>query len=136
MRVHTILIVDDHQGTREGLAQYLELEGYATLSATSAEDGLTRLEEGAPDLVLLDVNLPGMDGLEMLAQLRGRGSTVKVIMMSGEATIAKAVEATRLGALDFLVKDGDLDPVRGRVLITLRNALDPVGIDDFVTQFK
>ena len=117
-----IVVVDDEKSIRDTLALILEAEGYAVRTAGSAEDGLALLEEHRADLVILDVRLPGMNGLEALAQITSKDDRTDVIMVSGHATLSDAVEATRLGAFDFLQKPLNRD----RVLITARNALAKV----------
>jgi DNA-binding NtrC family response regulator len=113
-----ILIVDDDPGTLQSLSRALALEGMTALSASSASRALERLEEGV-DAVLSDVVMPEMDGLTLLARLRERAPDLPVVLMSGQATLETAVQATRLGALDFVEKPVSLD----RLLLTLRNAL-------------
>jgi DNA-binding NtrC family response regulator len=117
-----IVVVDDERSIRDTLALILEAEGYAVRTAGSAEDGLALLEEHRADLVILDVRLPGMSGLEALAQIASKDDRTDVVMISGHATLSDAVEATRLGAFDFLQKPLNRD----RVLITVRNALAKV----------
>jgi DNA-binding NtrC family response regulator len=114
-----ILIVDDDPGTLESLSRAFALEGYTTVTAGSAGRALERLESEAIDAVLSDVVMPEMDGLALLGALRERATAPPVVLMSGEATIATAVRATQLGALDFVEKPVSLD----RLLLTLRNAL-------------
>jgi two-component system nitrogen regulation response regulator NtrX len=118
--VRQILIIDDEKNIRTQLSGLLADEGYRTFTAESAERGVELLQEEAPNLVLLDVCLPGMDGLELLAKIRDGGSEVPAIVMSGHATIETAVRATKLGAFDYLEKP--LDP--GRLLVAVRNALE------------
>ncbi len=118
MKPH-LLIVDDDAGTLQSLARALALEGYTTLSASSAARALERLAEEPVDAVLSDVVMPGMDGLQLLQKLRELAPHVPVVLMSGQASIETAVQATRLGALDFVEKPVSLD----RLLLTLRNAL-------------
>jgi two-component system nitrogen regulation response regulator NtrX len=115
-----ILIVDDEENIRKSLKMILEYEGYTFLEAEDGEQGLDIVEETVGlDLVLLDVKLPGKDGLEVLAEIRKRPYSPEVIMISGHGTIQTAVEATKLGAFDFLEK-----PLhRDRVLLSIRNAL-------------
>ena len=115
-----ILIVDDEKNIRVQLAGLLGDEGYKTVAVGSAEEGLARVSENAPDLVLLDMMLPGMTGLEALERIRGAGEDMPVILMSGQATVETAVKATKLGAFDYLEKP--LDPER--LLVTVRNALE------------
>ncbi len=115
-----ILVVDDEENIRKSLRMILEYEGYEFFEAATGEEALEKLEETvALDLILLDIKMPGKDGLEVLAELKQRPYTPDVIMISGQGTIQAAVEATKLGAFDFLEK-----PLhRERVLLTIRNAL-------------
>lgn len=106
----TVLIIDDEAAIRESLAGILEDEGFAPLSAASAEEGLQVLEEKDVSVVLLDIWMPGMDGLEALKQIRRRYD-LPVIMISGHGTIETAVEATRNGAYDFIEKPLSYDKV-------------------------
>jgi DNA-binding NtrC family response regulator len=114
-----LLIVDDDQGTLASLSRAFALEGYTTLTATSARRALERLQEEPVDAVLSDVVMPEMDGIEFLATLKERAPDVPVVLMSGQATLETAVKATRLGALDFVEKPVGLE----RLLLTLKNAL-------------
>src|SRR5690349_11626609 len=98
----------------------LEYEGYDFIGAATGQEGLALAEREAPDLVLLDVKMPGMDGLEVLDRLRAMNETLPVVVISGHGTISTAVEATKKGAFDFIEK-----PLASeRVLVTIRNALD------------
>src|SRR5205085_5287366 len=117
-----ILVVDDEKGVREALRQLLEYEGFEVKLATSGNEGLETYGEFHPHLVLLDVNTAGMDGLETLSKLRELDRSAQIVMISGHGTIATAMEATRLGAYDFLEKPLDTD----RILLTLRNALQHI----------
>jgi two-component system nitrogen regulation response regulator NtrX len=114
-----ILVVDDEKNIRRTLRMVLSSEGFDVMVAASAEEGLARLEREAADVVLLDVNLPGIDGLEMLRALKRSDPDRMVVMISGAASVATAVEATREGAFDFLEKPLS----RERVLVAVRNAL-------------
>jgi two-component system nitrogen regulation response regulator NtrX len=116
-----ILVVDDEENIRKSLKMILEYEGYSLLEASNGEDALDIVQETVGlDLVLLDIKMTGRDGLEILAEIKGRPSSPEVIMISGQGTIQAAVEATKLGAFDFLEK-----PLhRERVLLSIRNALD------------
>ncbi len=116
-----ILVVDDEENIRKSLKMILEYEGYSLLEASNGEDALDIIQETVGlDLILLDIKMTGRDGLEILAEIKGRPSSPEVIMISGQGTIQTAVEATKLGAFDFLEK-----PLhRERVLLSIRNALD------------
>ncbi len=116
----TILITDDEERIRSALAEILEFEGYAIEHAASGTEALKKLQSNAFDLMFLDVKMKGMDGFEVLEALNEQEITVPVIMLTGHGTIEMAVQATRLGAYDFLQKPPDLN----RLLITVRNALD------------
>src|SRR4051812_11005708 len=115
-----ILVIDDEAGIRDSLKMTLEYEGYEVIGASSGQEGLALAERDAPDLVLLDVKMPGMDGLEVLDRLRAMNETLPVVVVSGHGTISTAVEATKKGAFDFIEKPFASD----RVLVSLRNALD------------
>lgn len=114
-----ILVVDDEAGIRESLAGILADENFAPLTAASGEEALSLLEREAADLVLLDIWMPGADGLEILARLRELYPRLPVIMISGHGTIETAVQATRLGAYDFIEKPLSYD----KVILAINNAL-------------
>lgn len=114
-----ILIVDDEPGIRQSLKGVFEDEGFATESVSSGEECLKKIAEAAFDLVLLDIWLPGIDGIETLRQVRELSPSTRVIMISGHATIATAVAATKLGAYDFIEKPFSLE----HTLLITRNAL-------------
>ena len=114
-----LLVVDDEAGIRESLSSILIDEGYHVESVGSAEEALERAAAGDLEVVLLDVWLPGMDGLEALSRLQAAARPPAVIMISGHGTIETAVRATKLGAFDFLEKPLSLD----RTLILIKNAM-------------
>src|SRR2546428_8123460 len=114
-----ILIVDDEPGIRQSLKGVFDDEGFATETVSSGEECLKKIEQDLYDLVLLDIWLPGIDGLETLRRLREISPRTHVIMISGHATIATAVSATKLGAYDFIEKPLSLE----HTLLTARNAL-------------
>lgn len=114
-----ILVVDDEEGIRDTLRLILEYEGYEYIEAADGTSALSLLTEEKPDLLLLDIKMPGMDGLELLRRLKEEGIDTQVVVISGHGTIATAVEATRLGAFDFLEKPLE----REKLLLVIRNAL-------------
>ncbi|MBN1504310.1 MAG: sigma-54-dependent Fis family transcriptional regulator [Candidatus Eisenbacteria bacterium] len=104
----TILIVDDQETTRHFLSKALAEEGYSVVSADTGQAGLARAKEEDPDLVLLDLRLPDMTGLNVLEQMREQGSSACVIIMTAYGDVESAVGAMRLGACDFIVKPVNL----------------------------
>ena len=115
----TILIVDDEEGIRASLGGILEDEGYKTLFAVDGVEALAMARQEVPDLVLLDIWMPRMDGLETLQKLKELYPGLIVIMMSGHGTIETAVRSTKLGAYDFIEKPLSLE----KVIISVNNAL-------------
>ena len=117
---HTILIVDDEKEIRNSLSGVLQDEGYDTLTASGGEDALRVVREDAVEVVLLDVALPDIDGMEVLRRVMELGPDVPVIMISGNATMDVAVESVKLGAYHFIEKP--LSPEK--VLLTIKRALE------------
>ncbi len=122
MSPRRVLVVDDERGIRDALKQVLEYEEIEVQTCASGHEAVRVYPEFQPQLVFLDVKMEGMDGLETLKKLRELDSQAQVVMISGHGTIQTAVEATQLGAYDFLEKPLDTD----RILLTLRNALQHV----------
>jgi two-component system nitrogen regulation response regulator NtrX len=121
-----ILVVDDEAEIRRSVRMILEYEGYDVQEASSGPEGLALLEREPPDLVFLDIKMPGMDGLEALEKFRHVNEALPVVIISGHGTVSTAVEATKLGAFDFIEK-----PLASeRVLVTIRNALDQTRLQD------
>ena len=116
----TILIVDDEESIVETLTGIFEDEGYEVVSASSGEKALEYFDDLSPEVVLLDVWMPGMDGIETLKMIRGKNSEVSIIMISGHSTIDTAVQAIKFGAYDFLEKPLSLE----KVLLLTRRALE------------
>jgi two-component system, NtrC family, nitrogen regulation response regulator NtrX len=114
-----ILVVDDEARVRSSVRAILEDEGYAVIEAAAGAEGLAKAAGERPDAVLIDVWMPGMDGLELLAGIRAQDPDLPVVVMSGHGSIEAAVKAAKLGAFDFLEKPLSLD----RLLLVLRNAL-------------
>ncbi|MDX8377280.1 MAG: sigma-54 dependent transcriptional regulator [Mariprofundales bacterium] len=115
-----ILVVDDEAAIRESLCGLLEDEMYLVEEAASGEEAVARLRQTSCDCVLLDIWLPGIDGLETLSRLRKLNADIPIIMMSGHATIETAIKATRNGAFDLIEKPLSSE----RILILIRNALE------------
>ncbi|HWI19319.1 MAG TPA: sigma-54 dependent transcriptional regulator [Vicinamibacterales bacterium] len=115
-----ILVVDDEAAIRDSLKMTLEYDGYDVTLAATGEEGVKLIEREAPDLVFLDVKMPGMDGLEVLQKVKHLTDVTPIVVISGHGDISTAVEATRLGAFDFIEKPLE----RERVLVTVRNAVD------------
>jgi len=115
----TILIVDDEEGIRSSLAGILEDEGYRTVCAADGIEALALCMRDLPGLVLLDIWMPRMDGIETLQRLKEHFPALNVIMMSGHGTIETAVKSTKLGAYDFIEKPLSLE----KVVVTVENAL-------------
>lgn len=100
----TILVVDDERAVRNALREILEHEGYRVEEATHGEEALQKAAEDRIALVLLDIKMPGRDGMEVLAELRLKRPDLPVVILTGHGTIEQAVEAIRAGAFDFLEK--------------------------------
>ncbi len=120
-----VLVVDDEKGVRDAMRQVLEYEGIEVRTAESGDEALKVYPEFHPHLVFLDVKMAGLDGLATLAQIREKDPAAQVVMISGHGTIQTAVEATQLGAYDFLEKPLDTD----RILLTLRHALERADLE-------
>jgi DNA-binding NtrC family response regulator len=124
-----ILIIDDERGIRSTLKEILEYENYTVEEAEDGEKGLDLLSKNKYDVVLCDIKMPKIDGMEVLDRSRESNPDVPFIMISAHGTIDTAVEATKKGAYDFLVKPPDLN----RLLVSVRNALDK---SNLVTETK
>lgn len=116
----SILIIDDEKAIRKTLSEILSYEGYKIDDAENGEDGLKKFQEKAYDVVLCDIKMPKIDGMEFLDKAKAINPDVPVIMISGHGTIETAVEAVKKGAFDYVSKPPDLN----RLLITIRNAMD------------
>ena len=116
----TILVVDDEPSIRRTLREILEYEDFEVEEAEDGEEALEKIRSHQYDLVLLDVKMPKKDGLEVLSTIADELPEQPVVMISGHGTIETAVDATKLGAFDFIEKPPDLN----RLLVTVRNAMD------------
>jgi two-component system nitrogen regulation response regulator NtrX len=115
-----VLIIDDEEAIRSTLKMILEYEGYDCVLAAGGAAALKIAEKEQPDLVFLDVKMPQMDGMEVLKRLKAEDAAPPVVILSGHGTVQTAVEATKLGAFDFIEKP----PERERILLVVRNALN------------
>jgi two-component system nitrogen regulation response regulator NtrX len=115
-----ILVIDDEEAIRKSLRMVLEYEGYECVEAPAGPEGVEALRRESPDAVLLDIKMPGMDGLEALAAARAKDAHTPILMISGHGDIPTAVEAIHKGAYDFLEKPLESE----RVLTALRNAIE------------
>jgi two-component system nitrogen regulation response regulator NtrX len=116
----TILIVDDETTILQSLSGILSDEGYETLTASNGYEALKIIEEESPDLVLLDIWMPGMDGIETLREIKRTNPFLQVVIISGHGTIETAVKATKLGAYHFVEKPLSIE----KVVVTINNALN------------
>ncbi|MDR9417434.1 sigma-54-dependent transcriptional regulator [Gracilimonas sp.] len=127
-----ILVTDDEKSIRNALQEILEFEDYEVSTVDGGQAALDFLAENDIDLMFLDIKMQGMDGLETLKAIREKGYDFPVIMISGHGTIEIAVEATKMGAYDFLEKPPDLN----RLLIAVRNALSQKSLEKENKQIK
>src|SRR5215831_14696747 len=116
---NSVLVVDDEEGIRTTLGAVLEDEGFSVKAVATGEECIAAFDERVYSCVLLDVWLPGIDGIETLERLRSISPDTAVIMISGHGNIATAVRATQLGALDFIEKPLQIE----RTVVSVHNAL-------------
>lgn len=128
----TILIVDDEESIIRSLDGILTDEGFEAISADSGSEAIEKIEEIMPDLVLLDIWMPGMDGMETLVKIKETHPHLQVVMMSGHGSIETAVRATKLGAYDFIEKPLSLE----KVLLCVKNALEFYRLEEEITLLK
>jgi two-component system nitrogen regulation response regulator NtrX len=128
----TILVADDEETIIQSLNGILMDEGYDVVSANSGVGALEKIEEVMPELVLLDIWMPGIDGIETLVKIKEIHPHLPVVMMSGHGTIETAVKATKLGAYDFIEKPLSLE----KVLLCVNNALDYSRLEEEVSLLK
>ena len=121
-----ILIVDDEESICQTLGGILNDEGHEVVTAASGEEALRVVDEDPPNLVLLDIWLPGIDGIEVLKAIKAGHPQIQVIIMSGHGTIETAVKATRLGAFDFIEKPLSLE----KVILVVNHALEMVRLEE------
>src|SRR6201995_1286584 len=115
-----ILIIDDEKAIRKTLSEILSYEGYKIDEAGDGEEGIRKFRDKEYDVILCDIKMPKMDGIEFLDKAKEMNPDIPIIMISGHGTIETAVEAVKKGAFDYVSKPPDLN----RLLITIRNAID------------
>ena len=123
-----VLIVEDHRDLAQGLANNLEIEGYAVDVVHDGDDGLGRARTGVHDLVILDLALPGLDGYRVLSSLRAEGNDVPVLILTAKSEEADKVRGFRYGADDYVTKPFGLLELLGRVNALLRRAAAPARV--------
>ena len=116
----TILIIEDDRALREGLVMNFELRGYRVLTAPDGDEGLRLAFDARPDLIILDLMLPGVNGLEILTELRSREEPVPVLILSARDTTAQKIEGLELGADDYVTKPFELPELMARAAAMLR----------------
>ncbi|MEE9390096.1 MAG: response regulator, partial [Candidatus Aminicenantaceae bacterium] len=127
-----ILVIDDEAGIRSSLKGILEDEGYSVKTTETGEEGLNFLKAQNFDLILLDIWLPKMDGIEALKKIKMLDEDTPVVMISGHGTVETAVKATKLGAYDFLEKPLTLE----KVILTVKNALKQKRLEEENIQLR
>jgi two-component system nitrogen regulation response regulator NtrX len=127
-----ILVVDDEEPIRKTLRMTLEYEGYEVTDASSGSEALEKIDRDPCELVFLDIKMPGMDGLEVLQEIRERTTAPQVVMISGHGNVDTAVQATKLGAFDFIEKPLETE----RVLLAVRNALERKELQEEVGRLR
>jgi two-component system nitrogen regulation response regulator NtrX len=127
-----VLIIDDEEDIRSALKMIFEYEGYECVLAANGEAGVKIAARESPDLILLDIKMPQMDGMEVLKRLKGEGEEAPIVILSGHGTVQTAVEATKLGAFDFIEKP----PERERLRLVAEHALETRRLKKKVAGFK
>ena len=127
-----ILVVDDEEPIRKTMRMTLEYEGFEVTEAPSGVEAIKAVEQDPPDLIFLDIKMPGIDGLEVLEQLKEKTPSTQVIIISGHGNVETAVQATRLGAFDFIEKPLETE----RVLLAVRNAAERKELEEEVGRLR
>jgi DNA-binding response OmpR family regulator len=132
MNKKKILIVDDEKNIRMTVKNCLDEAEYLVDIAVNGEEGFEKIQKSHYDLVLLDIKMPGLSGMEVLKKIRDNNSSVSVVMMTAYGTVENAVEAMKLGAVDFLSKPFTPEEIRTVVKkVTLRKELDEVNLESY-----
>ena len=127
-----VLIIDDEEAIRSSLRMIFEYAGYECVLAANADAGLKIAARESPDLILLDIKMPQMDGMEVLKRLKAEGEEAPIVILSGHGDVKTAVEATKLGAFDFIEKPPESD----RLTVVARNALEQGRLKKKVAGFR
>ena len=127
-----VLVIDDEQGIRDLFIQALEEDDYEVLTVDNGEQGLDIIKSEMPNVIFLDLKLPGIDGLEVLKRISDLQSKPIVIMITGHGTIAKAAKTMDLGAYDYIVKPFDIDDI----IKLMKQALKIDKLEKDVTSFR
>lgn len=120
IRDETILVVEDDNSVRDGLVMNLQLQGYKVLSACDGDEGMQKAFDSKPDLILLDIMLPGWSGLDILAELREQSKNVPVLLLSARDRMEHKIEGLELGADDYVTKPFELPELLARIEALLR----------------
>lgn len=118
-----VLLVDDERDFLDVLSERMQARGMEVATAESALEALSQVESGAFDAIVLDLMMPGMDGIETLKAIRLKNPDAQVILLSGHATLQKGIEAMKLGAIDFLEKPADLNALTQKIKKAQANKL-------------
>jgi DNA-binding NtrC family response regulator len=111
-----VMLIDDEQEFVETLAERLQTRGFTVSSALSGDEGLGKLPEAKPDVVILDVLMPGKDGIQTLKEIKDENPLIEIMMLTGHATIDTAIEGLKLGAFDYLKKPTDTKELIEKIL--------------------
>jgi DNA-binding NtrC family response regulator len=119
-----VLIVDDEEAFAKTLAERLSIRDYDVSVAFNAKDAIAHLGREKTDVVILDVSMPGMDGVEALSEIKRIKPLTEVIMLTGRATVETAIEGMRLGALDYLMKPCDMEDLTEKINMAYKRKSD------------
>lgn len=111
-----VLLVDDEQQFVEVLAERLEARGFSVRTAVSGDEGLVKLREQEADVVILDMQMPGRDGVDSLREIKRISPLIEVIMLTGHATIDSGIQGLKLGAYDYLMKPAETEDLVPKIL--------------------
>ena len=124
-----LLVIEDDEMVRSGLCTGLASHGFVPTAAASGEEGLAEIERNPPDIVLLDVFMDEMDGIQVLKRIRDRRPRLPVVLLTGYGSMTTAIEALRLGANDYLLKPAEVRDVAHRLRVVLEVAAARVGAE-------